>query len=269
MEIGGTTYTIGADPEIFVASDNELVCAQGLVKGTKKEPFIVDKGAVQVDGIALELNTDPALTAEEFQLNLDTVRDQLSSMIGDHKFLEESSVEFDEMFLKSLPREATELGCEPDFNAYSMIPNPKPPEDMLMRTAGGHVHVGGFFTDNVLDYGHLTRSSTLAKALDHTLGLYSLFWDYDDRRRQMYGQAGCLRPKKYGMEYRTLSNRWIFKPQLVKFVYDAVAEAITNLETPGYELDPDIPYIINESDRKCSFFKGDKKVEQLNRLMGA
>jgi len=51
---------VGCDPELFVKKDGVLVSAHGLVQGSKEHPFRVSKGAVQVDGMALEFNIDPA-----------------------------------------------------------------------------------------------------------------------------------------------------------------------------------------------------------------
>lgn len=268
MNIGDTKYTIGADPELFVGRDGQFVSAHGLVRGTKDQPFKVEKGAVQVDGMALEFNIDPAESAEEFQDHLDTVQAQLRSMIGDLDFLTESSVTFDKEFMANIPYDNLVLGCEPDFNAYTRRPNPRPNEGELMRTAGGHVHVGGFFTSTPESLDQLTLAARVAKSLDETLGVYSLFWDQDDKRRSMYGQAGCFRPKEYGMEYRTLSNKWIFKPVLVKFVFDAVAEALTNLHEGVTDFLSDAQDIINTSDRSHSFFKKNQKVEFLRDSLG-
>lgn len=268
MDIEGVKYTIGADPEIFVGRQGKFVSAHGLVRGTKDEPFKVEKGAVQVDGMALEFNIDPAESAEQFQDHLDAVQDQLRSMIGDLEFLSESSVTFDKEFTADIPYENLDLGCEPDFNAYTNRPNPKPDASALMRTVGGHVHVGGFHTTAPESFEQLMRSSALAKQLDQTLGVYSLFWDKDDSRRSMYGQAGCFRPKPYGMEYRTLSNQWIFSPTLVKFVYNAVEEALTNLHQGVETVVADAREIINTSNRDHSFFKNNKKVEFLRDSLG-
>lgn len=265
MNIQGTEYTIGADPEVFVGRDGKFVSAHGLVQGTKEKPFKVNQGAVQVDGMALEFNIDPASSPEEFQSNIDAVQNQLGSMIGDLDFLTESSVMFDKEFLLDVPYENLILGCEPDFNAYTAQPNERPDAGVLMRTAGGHVHVGGFSTGSAEGFEQMALSARVARALDDTLGVYSLFWDNDDKRREMYGQAGCFRPKSYGMEYRTLSNKWIFKPQLIRFVYDAVQEALTNLHN-DVDTNEESQHIINTSDRNHSMFKNNPKVEFLKGL---
>lgn len=55
------SYLVGADPELFVSKAGVILSAFGLVGGTKKVPQKVERGAVQVDGMALEFNIDPAL----------------------------------------------------------------------------------------------------------------------------------------------------------------------------------------------------------------
>ena len=62
--------TIGCDPEFFVKENNKFVNAHGLIEGTKDFPQLVNKGAVQVDGMALEFNINPAKNSKEFVSNI-------------------------------------------------------------------------------------------------------------------------------------------------------------------------------------------------------
>ena len=73
---------IGADPELFVSENGKLVSCHGLLPGTKLNPHRVDKGAVQVDGMAAEFNIDPASNEEEFITNLNTVQNSLRELLG-------------------------------------------------------------------------------------------------------------------------------------------------------------------------------------------
>lgn len=63
---------VGADPELFVSDNGKLVSCHGLLPGTKAEPHRVERGAVQVDGMAAEFNIDPAGDEETFITNLNT-----------------------------------------------------------------------------------------------------------------------------------------------------------------------------------------------------
>ena len=238
----GTAYNfkIGADPEFFVCKDGRPVSAYGLIPGTKDRPYKVPMGAVQVDGMALEFNIDPADSFTEFDNHMDRVLSAIIKMVPGYEVLVESAVmggqqvslpssvaEFGEAYISSQPKEAKELGCMPDYNAYTKQANPRPNADMPFRTASGHVHIG-WTTEAVdpSDEGHLEACRALAKSLDVWLGLPSLLWDKDTKRRELYGQPGAFRPKPYGMEYRVLSNKWITNPLLRKLVYYNTIEAI-------------------------------------------
>ena len=216
--------TIGADPEFFVSENDVMVSAYGLVKGDKQNPFPVECGAVQVDGMALEFNIDPAKSKEEFIGNIHTVVGKLRGMIPDkYKFEMVPVAEFGADYIAIQPPEAVEMGCEPDFNAYTGRMNPTPDAAANFRTAAGHVHIG---VDRELS---ATEKRQLVVLCDLFIGLPSLDWDEDQKRRSLYGQAGCYRDKPYGIEYRTLSNAWLKDEETTAFVYEAAVRAVNNL----------------------------------------
>ncbi|MOA35237.1 hypothetical protein D3C78_1566850 [compost metagenome] len=68
-----------------------------------------------------------------------------------------------------------------------------------------------------------------AKQLDYYLGLGSLLYDPDVKRRTMYGAAGAFRPKPYGVEYRVLSNAWLKSEELMGWVYRMTIKGINDL----------------------------------------
>lgn len=248
------TITIGADPELFVSKDQRFVSAHGLVPGTKKEPFKVQKGAVQVDGLALEFNIDPASSYEEFQENLDTVSSQLKSMVPDYQFLQRTTVRLTKGYRKTLPLEAVQIGCNSDVNAYTESLNEAPSASSNFRSAGGHIHVGGFLTPEITQKQRWEKSLRLARLLDKYVGVYSLLWDLDDERRKIYGLAGSLRLKDYGIEYRSLSNAWLFNRKVTKFVYNATSTAVEALER-GEDVESELyRKLIDTGDRSNSFF---------------
>src|SRR5690606_38268474 len=108
----------------------------------KRNPFKVERGAVQVDGMALEFNIEPAASDDEFYLNMTTVMDILKGMVPDHEFALVPVAEFGKEYIDSQPPEAKELGCDPDFDAWTGHVNEKPNVDLPFRTASGHVHIG-------------------------------------------------------------------------------------------------------------------------------
>lgn len=221
---------IGCDPEFFVKKDGQYVSAFGLINGTKYSPQLVDKGAIQVDGMALEFNIDPATTADEFADNIQTVLKQFREIIpAEYEFAFDPVAQFGSEYIQQQPFEAKVLGCTPDFNAYTGEPNPKPDGEMPFRTASGHIHIG--WTEDVDPYDpeHMEACCMLVKELDVTLGCLEKFWDGDTIRKNLYGAYGAFRPKPYGLEYRVLSNAWLRDPDLMKFVFHITKRAFDRL----------------------------------------
>ncbi len=263
MRINDLDFTIGADPELFISKDGVPHSAYGLIKGDKVNPEPVPFGAVQVDGMALEFNIDPASSKEQFLHHLTEVQKTILGMVPGFDLIDAQSVIFEMEHFYRQPRKARDLGCEPDFNGATGSVNPRPrPEIESMRTVGGHVHIGGFYSENIFEDQHFNACCSLARYMDEELGVYSVLWDHDDKRRSMYGKASCFRPKKYGMEYRTMSNKWIFKPQLIEIVYDFTVDAIKRMFDPTPFRD-DVAEIINTSDRGSSFFRRNEKADRV------
>lgn len=226
---------IGADPELFLRNPNSgaFISAHNYVKGTKEEPFLVDKGAVQLDGTAAEFNIDPASNANEFVVNISTVMGQLSEMTkGSGYVLSASPVaDFDPAYFDTeIPMSSKVLGCNPDYNAWELCPNATPEGDRPFRTGSGHVHIGWGSGFDCFDPDHFQKCAEVCRQLDHHLGLYSLLWDGDNRRRELYGKAGAFRPKPYGVEYRVLSNAWLKNELLQRWVYAATVAAMRDLD---------------------------------------
>lgn len=253
--------TVGADPEIFLGVGGKFVCAHGMIPGTKAEPFPVKRGAVQVDGVAVEFNIDPASSYKEFNSNLLTVQREMRKLLpGATQFLRKVTVPIDRT---KIPEEALVIGCTSDIDAYSGEANDTPPSESNFRSVGGHVHIGGFFEAGEREVSKYLKSLVLCRLLDKNLGVYSLLWDRDTERRKLYGKAGACRLKPFGVEYRTLSNAWLFKPQLVKFVYDQVALSFQELAA-GVDVSTDYySSIINTGDFNNEFFNTNKVAKEL------
>lgn len=220
---------IGADPEIFLKKKTgELVSAHGIVPGTKDNPYEVDGGAIQLDGTAVEFNILPAFTAKEFADNIKTVMDQIRRMIPeDLDFHVVPAVHYPKEYFDSIPEEHRELGCNPDFDAYNGgAPNPRPKDVGTMRTGSGHIHLGWYDEPvDPNDPNHLHDCLQLVQNLDAAFGQVEHLWDKDTDRRKMYGKPGCFRPKSYGLEYRSLSNAWVDKPDLHPFIFALAKKA--------------------------------------------
>lgn len=232
---------LGCDPELFCRNikTGEFVSAHTLMPGTKTVPHKVNQGAIQVDGVAAEFNIDPAANQAGFTSNITAVMGQLQGFIGkDYELVSDPAVTFPDSYFKSLPEEVRELGCNPDFNAWTGQVNDKPDGAATnMRTAAGHIHIGWTDNQDPTDSTHFDDCRIVARNLDYFLGLYSLMWDGDTNRRKLYGKAGSFRPKPYGVEYRPLSNVWLRSPKLQGWVYNAAYNGTYSLITTGTRLE--------------------------------
>jgi len=245
---------IGCDPECFVKRNGQFVSAYGLIKGDKKNPFAVPYGAVQVDGMALEFNIDPAKNEDEFLFNVQEVFATLKQMVPEYQVVATPVADFDINYLMAQPVEALELGCDPDYNAWSTAANERPDGDRPMRTASGHVHIGWTQNADKDSPVHQGMGQAAVKQMDFFLGLPSLLYDNDTRRRSMYGKAGACRFKSYGVEYRTLSNAWLNSEKLIKWVFNNTKIGMERLMSGEmlYEKYGDIQDIINSSDVRAA-----------------
>lgn len=223
---------IGADPEVFAKKGRTIINADGLVSGTKQKPQQVNCGAVQVDGMALEFNIDPATTSEEFDHNIKAVMSELEKESG-AKLVIKPVHNFTKKTMDEASDQAKELGCEPDYNAYTMEQNPAPDvsDSVLFRTAAGHIHLGWWDEPvDPSDPGHMEACATIAKALDGVIGVISVIMEGPNKRRKLYGKAGSFRPKPYGMEYRVPSNWWIEKESYRKGIFEITKMVFEGLQ---------------------------------------
>lgn len=216
------TYRFGADPEMFAYKDGKPVSAYGLIAGDKYNPFPVDGGAVQVDGMALEFNIDPVLTEDQFVSNLNKVITTLRGMVPGYEVVATPVAEFGHEYIAAQPHEATDLGCNPDFDAWKEgLVNERPNVHLPFRTGAGHIHIGWVDSNDacIYDPAHVDECCARIKQLDYYLGLPSLFFDKGVKRREMYGKPGAFRPKTYGAEYRVLSNAWLGTDDLKRWAF--------------------------------------------------
>lgn len=242
-------FQIGADPEVFVGDSQGVRSIIGKIGGTKAHPLPLPLGdgfAVQEDNVALEFNIPASASKAEFVKNISAATAFLEKVVNDRygfNFVKSSAESFPDEELQDPA--AFEFGCEPDFNAWTMKVNPKPAaEDKNLRSCGGHVHIGF----KGLDITKVIRS------MDLHLGVPSVKMDKGDLRKNLYGKAGAYRKKKYGGEYRTLSNFWIFNPKLTEWVWDNTERALVAVKA-GMDIDSEREVIldaINNNNTKAA-----------------
>lgn len=213
--------TLGCDPELFLRKGDEIISAEGLIGGSKHDPKLIsDEGhAIQEDNVMMEFNIPPSDNPVAFKNNINFVLEYLTVLAKqfDSSLDISASNILDDKYLNT--KQARLFGCDPDYNVYLKEVNDAPSSKTNLRTAGGHIHVGYKNPDIYI-------SEKIIYAMDITLGLESITLDKDDRRREMYGKAGCFREKEYGVEYRTLSNFWIQNDELIDWAYTKTMEAI-------------------------------------------
>lgn len=226
--------TIGADPEFFVRRGSHYISGHVFPCGSKHLPLKTAHGHVQVDGIALEVNVKPSETRDEFISNIRSVMSDVTGIMNKYEptaqLVTKPSIFFGSRRLSELPPENAELGCEPDFNAWENNRiNKRPNAAAPIRTGAGHIHVGWTEHANPHSIKHMRECASLVRQLDYYLGMPSLLWDKDTRRRLLYGKAGAFRPKPYGVEYRVLSNAWLETDKLIGWVFDRTVAAVRDL----------------------------------------
>lgn len=218
--------TVGCDPEFFLRKGRSYVSAHDIVPGNKRHPHPLSVGAIQADGTAVEFNIHPAISPEQFADSIATTLAEIRAMLDPKLVFEfKPSIVYPREYFDTLPNYSKDLGCDPDYNAYTMDQNPRPqPKGALetMRTGAGHIHIGWRDGGDPLDKSHFWDCCHLTKMLDQYFRYLAPVWDTDKKRRQLYGAEGAFRPKPYGMEYRVLSNAWLKYPKLWPWLFKSV-----------------------------------------------
>lgn len=229
-------FQIGCDPEFLLCNEQgEIVSGHNAVPGTKDTPFPLNDGAVQLDGVALELNTTPLpLTTDRFFATLEAVRKQAMDIVHDSEpgtnISHLTEARFKQEYWDALPDSVKEIGCDPDFDAYSGTVNQIVASDEEgVRFSGGHIHLS--WNANVEDPMHPQHFEIcrgIVKTLDICVGLplAALEGAAGVARRRQYGKAGSFRPKKYGVEYRVPGNLWTTNEDLCEFAQAMVQKAV-------------------------------------------
>jgi len=215
---------IGTDPEVFLGTKKgELIPAFDVLPG-KDKPLMSDIAAncgthnkIYWDGYQAEFDV-AANTCLSFVV--DSVHNGLKKMLKASRdkypgsnFLPVTTADIPAQRLQEDKEEHVQFGCMPSFNIYNMKGIRDDGRNVPFRSAGGHIHFG----NKINDY------TKIIKSLDAILGVacVSMFGKYDDgRRRLMYGLAGEYRTPPHGLEYRTLSNAWMFHPLTMHIIFD-------------------------------------------------
>lgn len=207
---------IGSDPEIFLVNENGMgVPSEHYFKGDKDNPENLGNGfQLLCDNVMVEFNTPPVESKEDFikvhLQGISFIKDRLPDNV-DIDIV--ASKDFELSMLKS--KLARKFGCMPDFDIWTEYPNKSPSSKRNWRSAAGHIHIS-------YDNPSVVKSLFLSKLCDYFLGVPSTILDEDTRRKELYGKAGAVRLKKFGFEYRVLSNFWLKSEENMSLVYDQI-----------------------------------------------
>jgi hypothetical protein len=242
---------VGTDPELFLEDETgKVISAIDKIGGSKEEPkklHKLGKGfAIQEDNVLLEYNLPASKSIALWLKNHTKMTEYLTKLVGDMglKLSTKASHSMDEDQLDH-PK-AWVFGCEPDFDVWALEWNKKPKcNDKNLRSAGGHIHIG-------YDNPTASESIKIARLCDLFIGAPLKMKDPDKLRASLYGRAGAIRFKPYGLEYRTPSNYWSLTEQNRSTVFRAVQDIIGN-RLHSYEFYIDLAkdaqkYLAGESD---------------------
>lgn len=239
--------TIGSDPEFFIKKDDEIITSIGKIGGNKsKYKPISENCSVHEDNVALEITFPESYSESEFVGALLRAMKETKEYISKKGFSlsRKASHEFRPNQLSSVS--AKRFGCDPDYNALTGKVNPAPSSDTNIRSCGGHVAIG-YMSHNE----EMNRKIVLI--LDLLLGVPSVLLDDDNRRRELYGQASAFRNKEFGLEYRSLSNFWVFNSKYIKWVYRTAIKSVemgfSGINIPE-ELSKEGSRVINTCDKE-------------------
>jgi hypothetical protein len=238
-------FKLGCDPEWFLKDmfTGEPRSAIGRFQGTKDKPVPLNDGvSVQVDNCAVEYGITPASCMNEWMDRNLSAREQIEKKaagMGLELYIAPSVVFPDTELDNEL---AWVFGCDPDLNAWTEEWNPKPKAaNPNLRSGGGHVHFG-------FDLFEAKGMFTVAKAADMYLAVPGMLVDTDDRRRELYGKAGAMRMKPYGLEWRTASNFWTTTPTRISWLYRTVNNMLKAVRD-GIIIPDSVREVIDKGDR--------------------
>ena len=209
--------TLGSDPEfpIWDSKEKKYISSVGKVGGTKKEPLLLENGLyVQEDNVAVEITIQPCETLEEIYSQVDRatqiINERLFEKNENWSLAIASSGIYHVQELKS--KAAQTMGCEPALNIYQGSAKAVTAAMAgTLRTFGFHIHFG--FENTALDSRFKQAFVFLC---DLHLGLPSMLYDSDVKRRSLYGNLGDYRETSYGVEYRTLGGNMYNNFEVVK-----------------------------------------------------
>jgi len=245
-------FTIGADIEVMLEKDGELVSAVPILP-PDTEGLKLPNGKIFYDNVLAEFTVTPSKSSNEFVKNITENLHGALDIVSKHsmKLRMQASARYPRKELDS--DQARRFGCSPDYDAYDLCVNQVAMEaaETDLRSAGAHIHFAhDIFADPM-------KVVEMIKLMDLFIGVPSITMDNSPEakeRRTLYGKAGAHRPKNYpGGEYRALSNFWVKNPKTIQWVYNTTKKCLELLldgrtvSNLGFD-EQEVRRIINEAD---------------------
>jgi hypothetical protein len=271
---------IGADPEIgLLDAEDSPVPAWTITDGTKENHQLIRKSiglSVHADGVALEFNFKPSSTAGFSDRAINAWK-HISNFVTSSKLRIYRGSEIEEGFsAEHLMHPLAQMeGCDPDFSAYAVDPSKNrgnKPKGLMKKQDtkcfGGHIHIG-YPKSLIPDWA-------MIRMMDALYYVGNMGKDPQGERRKWYGQAGVFRPKPYGVEYRTPSNFWCFRPIEPLEISTTVRRIVSGIEERPLDANvwfnsvdwADVQECINEYDSARGRILAAKYWEGFNEAVG-
>ena len=234
---------IGSDPELFCVTyqNNQEYCVPPIIleeEGLKiisqelrndgktiKHSYYYDEDDIKIlsDGSAFELTVKPVLLSnlEELYERIRRGYELTGGMINPFGYFLSviPTINFDiEKYGIEKYETACESGCDPDLDAWNeeWVCETFSTKNYPYRHGGAHIHFG--LPEKYIEEFHI-YSIQAVKFLSMTVGSYFLINSpeskLDSIRLNYFGKPGKYRKPKYGIEYRSPSNAWTTKKEIL------------------------------------------------------
>jgi hypothetical protein len=296
------SINLGCDPEFFFENPAGEIVGSEKILAKKAGHYNGDSECV-VDGVQAEINPTPSNCRESLANQICYCFRNLKATL-EQKGLKfavrvDPLVDITQAELDSLSADSRVFGCAPSVNVYTEGEDKTSKIKVdaatyLKRSAGGHLHLGNYYqsflsqqydTYEYRDTHNCAKrtekalkemADVMVPILDIVVGNTCVLMDRcegNKERRANYGRVGEYRIKKYGLEYRSLSNFWLRSYPLMSFVFGMARIAVHLVEQSTPENDyvkalfdavprMDIVKAVNENDYDLAL-QNFKKIEQI------
>lgn len=202
--------SIGTDPEFFCfdVATNKYISLIGKIGGTKDKPQSFEEEGLTScgkleDNVAAEFTTPPCQTLDDLYIFIENCRKVTERYLQkaynpNYHLVPHSSAYFENSELEM--DGARVFGCSESKSLYKGVVERDASKAGNYRSAGFHLHFG--FNRPLEDEDMFN----VVFLCDLFLGIPSIIYDKDTKRRSIYGNLGDYRekPKYPGLEYRVM-----------------------------------------------------------------